>query len=100
MPTFICGSSPAAAGARRVRPRSEVILACPACRIRYLIDEQDLNRPAGRTVRCASCGHTWRQPQPLVIRDREPATCIAAARIEPELGVPPRPSPLPVPAPQ
>jgi predicted Zn finger-like uncharacterized protein len=72
-----------------------VILACPACRIRYLVDEQDLNRPAGRTVRCASCGHTWRQPQPLVIRDREPMT-----RIEPELGVPPRPGPLPVPAPQ
>src|SRR5467141_3020902 len=95
MPTFICGSSPAAAGARRVRPRSEVILACPACRIRYLVDEQDLNRPAGRTVRCASCGHTWRQPQPLVIRDREPAT-----RIEPELGVPPRPGRLPVPAPR
>lgn len=79
---------------------AEVILACPACRIRYLVDEQDLNRPAGRTVRCASCGHTWRQPQPLVIRDRELATRIAAARIEPELGVPPRPGPLPVPAPQ
>ncbi len=72
-----------------------MILACPACRIRYLVDEQDLNRPAGRTVRCASCGHTWRQPQPLVIRDREPAT-----RIEPELGVPPRPGRLPVPAPR
>ena len=63
-----------------------MILACPACRIRYLVDEQELNQPAGRTVRCASCGHTWRQPQPLVIRDREPAT-----RIEPELGVPPPP---------
>ncbi len=70
-----------------------MILACPACRTRYLVEEQDLNRPAGRTVRCATCGHTWRQPQPLVIRDREPAT-----RIEPELGVPPRPGRLPVPA--
>jgi hypothetical protein len=46
-------------------------------------------------VRCATCGHTWRQPQPLVIRDREPAT-----RLEPELGVPPRPGHLPVPAPR
>jgi predicted Zn finger-like uncharacterized protein len=72
-----------------------VILACPACRTRYLVEEQDLNRPAGRTVRCASCGHTWHQPQPLVIRDREPAT-----RLEPELGVPPRPGRLPVPAPR
>jgi predicted Zn finger-like uncharacterized protein len=77
-----------------------VILACPACRIRYLVDEQDLNRPVGRTVRCASCGHIWRQPPPLAIRDLEPATRIGAARIEPELGVPPRPTPLPVPAPQ
>jgi predicted Zn finger-like uncharacterized protein len=77
-----------------------VIVACPACRTRFLVDEQDLNRPAGRTVRCASCGHTWRQPQPLVIRDREPTTRPIGARIEPELGVPPRPGPLPVPAPQ
>ena len=51
-------------------------------------------------MRCTSCGHTWRQPQPLVIRDREPATRIAAARIEPELGVPPRPGRLPAPVPQ
>jgi predicted Zn finger-like uncharacterized protein len=72
-----------------------VILACPGCRIRYLVDEHDLNRPAGRTVRCAACGHTWRQPRPLVIRDREPVT-----RIEPELGVPPRPGRLPAPVPQ
>jgi predicted Zn finger-like uncharacterized protein len=70
-----------------------VIVACPACRTRYLVDEQDLNRPAGRTVRCASCGHSWRQPPPLVIRDRDPAP-----RIEPALGVPPRPGRLPVPA--
>jgi predicted Zn finger-like uncharacterized protein len=76
-----------------------VILACPACRIRYLVDEQDLNRPAGRTLRCASCGHTWHHPQPLVVPDREPATHPVTTRIEPELGVPPRPGPLPVPAP-
>ena len=84
----------------RIGPNFEVILACPACRIRYLVDEQDLNRPTGRTVRCASCGHTWRQSRPLVARDREPAAFPTAARPEPELGVPPRPVPLPVPAPQ
>ena len=77
-----------------------MILTCPACRTRYLVNEQDLNRPAGRTVRCASCGHTWRQPPPLERYDREPAAGPVAPRVEPELEVPPRPEPLPVPAPQ
>ena len=75
-----------------------MILACPACRTSYLVDEQELNRPAGRTVRCASCGHTWHRPPPLEARDREPATRSAAPRIEPGLDVPPRPGALPVPA--
>jgi predicted Zn finger-like uncharacterized protein len=77
-----------------------VILACPACRTSYLVDEQELNRPAGRTVRCANCGHTWRRPPPLEVRDRELAARPAPPRIEPALAVPPRPGPLPVPAPR
>jgi predicted Zn finger-like uncharacterized protein len=76
-----------------------VILACPSCRTSYLVDEQELNRPAGRTVRCANCGHTWRRPPPLEARDREPLARPAAPRIEPGLDVPPRPGPLPAPAP-
>jgi len=81
------------------KPKTAVILACPACRTSYLVDEQELNRPAGRTVRCANCGHTWHRPPPLEARDREPVTRPSAPRIEPELEVPPRPGPLPVPAP-
>jgi len=77
-----------------------VILACPACRTSYLVDEGELNRPAGRTVRCASCGHTWHRPPPLETRDKEPLTPPAAPRIEPGLDVPPRPGPLPVPTSQ
>jgi predicted Zn finger-like uncharacterized protein len=101
MPTTICGSSPAAAGRQLPdKPNDQVILTCPACRTCYLVDEQDLNRPAGRTVRCASCGHTWRQPRPLVARDREAAARPTGPRIEPELEVPPRPGRLPVPMPQ
>ncbi len=76
-----------------------MILACPSCRTSYLVDEQELNRPAGRTVRCASCGHTWHRPPPLEARDREPVTRSIAPRIEPGLEVPPRPGVLPVPAP-
>jgi predicted Zn finger-like uncharacterized protein len=75
-----------------------VILACPACRTSYLVDEQELNRPAGRTVRCANCGHTWRRPPPLIMRDREPIAPPATPRIEPAIAVPPRPGPLPIPA--
>jgi predicted Zn finger-like uncharacterized protein len=101
MPTTICGSSPAAAGCRLPdKPNDQVLLTCPACRTCYLVDEQDLNRPAGRTVRCASCGHTWRQPRPLVARDREAAARPTGQRIEPGLEVPPRPGPLPIPMPR
>jgi len=91
---------PAAVGrAKADRPKAAVILACPACRTSYLVDEQELNRPAGRTVRCANCGHTWHRPPPLDARDREPVTTSIAPRIEPGLDVPPRPGVLPAPAP-
>jgi predicted Zn finger-like uncharacterized protein len=97
-PTTICANSPAAAGRRRPdKVEDQVIIACPVCRTRFLVDEQELNRPAGRTVRCANCGHTWHRPPPLITRDREPIAPTAAPRIEPGLTVPPRPVPLPLP---
>jgi predicted Zn finger-like uncharacterized protein len=71
-----------------------VILTCPACRTRYLVDEQAVNRPTGRTVRCAGCGYSWHYPPIPDPRKIEPPP-----RIEPALEVPPRPAPLPVPAP-
>jgi predicted Zn finger-like uncharacterized protein len=68
-----------------------MIVSCPVCRTRYLVDEQALRGQSGRTVRCANCGHTWHQaasPEP-------PANGDAAktdGRIEPALEVPPRPA--------
>ncbi|MHA1113838.1 MAG: DUF3426 domain-containing protein [Alphaproteobacteria bacterium] len=50
-----------------------MIITCPACATRYLIDPVQLG-PEGRRVRCAKCGHGWAQdgaparPEPDVIR--------------------------------
>ena len=37
-----------------------MILTCPNCSARFTI-KTELIGPAGRKVRCGSCGHTWRQ---------------------------------------
>lgn len=37
-----------------------MILTCPACSTRYMVDPPDLGR-SGRRVRCAKCGHSWIQ---------------------------------------
>jgi predicted Zn finger-like uncharacterized protein len=71
-----------------------VILTCPTCRTRYLVDEEAVNRPTGRTVRCAGCGYSWRYPPLPDPRKIEPLP-----RVEPALEVPPRREPVPVPAP-
>jgi predicted Zn finger-like uncharacterized protein len=39
-----------------------MILACPACRTRYQVEDRAVSRPPGRTVRCAKCGHSWHYP--------------------------------------
>ncbi len=37
-----------------------MIIACPSCDARYAV-EADKIGPAGRTVKCAKCGHSWTQ---------------------------------------
>jgi predicted Zn finger-like uncharacterized protein len=40
-----------------------MILTCPACSVRYVVDPRALG-VKGRMVRCARCTHTWRQVPP------------------------------------
>lgn len=97
MPTITCGNSSAAAlrlplreaqnPARDVGP---MILSCPACGTRYRVDEKALRAAAGRTVRCANCGHTWHQSAPSAL-DEDKEAVEPEGRIEPALEVPPRP---------
>jgi predicted Zn finger-like uncharacterized protein len=49
-----------------------MILACPACRTRYQVDDRAVVRPSGRTVRCANCGHSWHHLIPPPAPPREP----------------------------
>ncbi|MBL4802955.1 MAG: zinc-ribbon domain-containing protein, partial [Emcibacter sp.] len=40
-----------------------MILTCPECSARYVIDPAAL-LPSGRMVRCAKCKHSWKEPAP------------------------------------
>ena len=56
-----------------------MIVSCPSCTTRYLIDPTELGGE-GRTVRCAKCSHTWREQPPadmpkrvdILLPDNEP----------------------------
>jgi predicted Zn finger-like uncharacterized protein len=69
-----------------------MIIGCPACHTRYLVDEQALHGRRGRTVRCTTCGHTWHQSAPPELPAADEFSRFEDARIEPALEVPPRPN--------
>lgn len=55
-----------------------MILTCPACATRYLVDPADLGR-GGRHVRCARCGHVWLQNAPSEAPERIDLTAFEPA---------------------
>jgi len=71
-----------------------MIIGCPGCRTRYLVDEQALGGRVGRIVRCATCGHTWHQKAPRELLAADDFSRFESSRIEPALEVPRRPEVL------
>jgi predicted Zn finger-like uncharacterized protein len=71
-----------------------MILACPACRTRYQVDDRAVARPSGRTVRCANCGHSWHQltlpPEPRS-RVRETPAALLPVMPRAAISAPPMP---------
>jgi predicted Zn finger-like uncharacterized protein len=64
-----------------------MILTCPNCSARFMIDGHALG-PGGRTVRCGACGHSWLQLPEPALSDQDatlgapPSPALTIPRIE------------------
>ncbi|MAZ03544.1 MAG: hypothetical protein CMN56_10425 [Sneathiella sp.] len=60
-----------------------MILTCPSCSTRYSIDPITIG-PEGRAVKCAKCGHKWREFQPEDMPKPVAPDALQAEKVKPE----------------
>lgn len=58
-----------------------MIIACPACKTRYAVPDTAIG-PAGRSVRCAKCSHSWYQAGPKLPVPPQAETVAALSRLQ------------------
>jgi predicted Zn finger-like uncharacterized protein len=61
--------------------KTSVILSCPSCSAQYFADDKAIGE-AGRTVRCAACGHSWCAKPELSLEQQFDAADLSRDKVE------------------